>query len=106
MILLDTSLGGMNAIFKNVKASKCESVNIISLFEFLKYDSIDQLQCLDTKKIRGTKNSLFEIREGSIRLFYIIKDNNIVILHVCRKQKNKTEKKDKNLADKRATKYQ
>lgn len=37
------------------------------------------------------------------RIFYIIPDsNNIYLLHACRKQKGKTEKKDKNIVIKRA----
>ena len=37
------------------------------------------------------------------RLFYIVADrNNIYLLHACRKQKNRTEKKDKNIVIKRA----
>lgn len=36
------------------------------------------------------------------RLFYIIADgNNLYLLHACRKQKNRTEKKDKNIVIKR-----
>lgn len=37
------------------------------------------------------------------RIFYITVDcNNIYLLHACRKQKNQTEKKDKNIVIKRA----
>lgn len=37
------------------------------------------------------------------RIFYIIADkNNIYLLHACRKQKNKTEKKDSKIVIKRA----
>ena len=37
------------------------------------------------------------------RLFYIIADgDNLYLLHACRKQKNRTEKKDKNIVIKRA----
>ncbi len=37
------------------------------------------------------------------RMFYIVTDSeNIYIIHVCRKQKNKTEKKDVKIIQKRA----
>lgn len=37
------------------------------------------------------------------RIFYIVVDgDNIYLLHACRKQKNKTEKKDQNIVIKRA----
>ena len=36
------------------------------------------------------------------RIFYIRDVNNIYILHICRKQKNKTEKKDINIIKTRA----
>ena len=37
------------------------------------------------------------------RIFYITVDkDNIYLLHACKKQKNKTEKKDKNIVIKRA----
>ena len=37
------------------------------------------------------------------RIFYIMKDKeNIYLLHACRKQKNKTEKKDAHIVRKRA----
>ncbi|MCM1050040.1 MAG: type II toxin-antitoxin system RelE/ParE family toxin [Clostridiales bacterium] len=37
------------------------------------------------------------------RIFYVVADeNNMYLLHACRKQKNQTEKKDKKLVIKRA----
>nr|DAU18235.1 MAG TPA: protein of unknown function DUF891 [Bacteriophage sp.] len=36
------------------------------------------------------------------RIFYVILNDTIYILHACRKQKNKTEKQDANIVKKRA----
>ena len=45
---------------------------------------------------------IYEVIKGSLRVFYTSYDGDIYIVHICRKQKNKTELKDIKLAEKRA----
>lgn len=63
--------------------------------------TIDDLNSLDIKPIEG---KIWEIRfKRYNRIFYVLKEKeNIYLLHGCKKQKNATEKQDKNLAIKRA----
>ena len=59
---------------------------------------------LDSLLIKRWENKIYEVyfRKHN-RIFYIIADeNNLYLLHVCRKQKNKTEKTDSYLVKKRA----
>lgn len=50
------------------------------------------------------RNLIYEVYfQKHNRIFYIMVDkDNIYLLHACRKQKNKTEKKDANIVRKRA----
>ena len=51
----------------------------------------------------GKKEFTKFIFTNTIVFFYIIADgDNLYLLHACRKQKNRTEKKDKNIVIKRA----
>lgn len=52
--------------------------------------------CEDTKRI---EQGLFEIRKSGHRIYYIYCMGNLVyLLHACKKQKNKAEESDKDLA--------
>ena len=61
---------------------------------------INALAELDTRQLRG---KLWEIRFSQNRIMYIIADNdNINFLHACKKQKEKAERFDLEIAIKRA----
>lgn len=82
---------------------------VLSLAQDEKIDGLSVLQdmedgkfdCLKTKKWSGKIWEVYFRKHN--RIFYITADGtNIYLLHACRKQKNKTEKKDKNIVIKRA----
>lgn len=89
------------------KDSILEYIN--SLTEDEKIDAFSVLECMENNEFdklfyKQWYKKIYEIyfRKHN-RLFYIVADkNNIYLLHACRKQKNKTEKKDKNIILKRA----
>ncbi len=59
---------------------------------------------LDKIRYKCWKKKIYEVYFFKHnRIFYIIADkNNIYLLHACRKQKNKTEKKDSKIVINRA----
>jgi phage-related protein len=71
------------------------------ILEKLENGSVEDLNKLDVKHFDG---KIWEIRfRKHNRLFYVLKRNeDIFLLYGCKKQKNKTELKDRNLAIKRA----
>lgn len=82
---------------------------IKSLPDDEKVDGFSVLQCLengemDKIKFKRWKKKIYEVYfYKNNRIFYIVADgNNIYVLHACRKQKNKTEKKDIKIIMKRA----
>lgn len=84
-----------------------ESLN--SLPEEEKLDGLQVLDCMQNNKFdhllyKRWEKKVYEVyfRKNN-RIFYVVADtNNIYILHVCRKQKNKTEKNDSKIVKKRA----
>lgn len=82
---------------------------INSLPEDEKVDGFSVLQCLEKDEMDKIKCKCWQKKIYEVyffkhnRIFYIIADkNNIYLLHACRKQKNKTEKKDSKIVIKRA----
>lgn len=81
----------------------------MSLPEEEKIDGLSVLKDMEDNKldsllIKKWENKIYEVyfRKHN-RIFYIIADeNNLYLLHACRKQKNKTEKTDGDLVKKRA----
>lgn len=82
---------------------------ITSLTEDEKVDALSVLEdmekgkteCLTMKKWDGKVWEVYFRKHN--RIFYVtVEGTNIYLLHACRKQKNKTEKKDKNIVIKRA----
>jgi len=75
-----------------------ESVDGTSVIEALEDGRLDEL------KINHWQGKIYEIyfyRHN--RIFYVaIEDTDIYLLHACKKQKNKTEKKDAQIIIKRA----
>ena len=67
------------------------------------------MQCMEKGEIDKIQFKQWQKRVYEVyfykhnRFFYIIADgDNLYLLHACRKQKNRTEKKDKNIVIKRA----
>ena len=60
--------------------------------------------CLDELNIKPWQGKVWEVYfYKHNRIFYVSIDNeNVYLLHACRKQKNKTETTDKNIVIKRA----
>ena len=72
-------------------------------------DGFYVLECLENGEMNKIKFKRWQKKVYEVyfykcnRIFYIVSDaENIYLLHACQKQKNKTEKKDKNLVIKRA----
>ena len=75
-----------------------------------KTDGLSVLECMengefDKIKFKRWEKKIYEVYfQKHNRIFYIVVDKeNIYLLHACRKQKNKTEKTDKKLVQKRAS---
>lgn len=70
------------------------------------YDVLEQLEkgatdCLKIKKWEGKILEVYFFKHN--RIFYVVADvETIYLLHACRKQKNKTEKKDSKIIITRA----
>ncbi len=82
---------------------------INSLPDDEKVDGFSVLECLEKEEMDKIKYKCWQKKIYEVyffkhnRMFYIIVDkNNIYLLHACRKQKNKTEKKDSKIIIKRA----
>lgn len=72
-------------------------------------DAFSVLKCMEEEEFDKIKFKQWQKRVYEVyfykhnRLFYILADgSNLYLLHACRKQKNRTEKKDKNIVIKRA----
>lgn len=77
---------------------KDEKVDGYSVLADLENDDLDGLII---KQWQGKVNEVYFKKYN--RIFYVTVDgNDIYLLHACKKQKNKTEKTDKNIVIKRA----
>ncbi|MDD3339351.1 MAG: type II toxin-antitoxin system RelE/ParE family toxin [Lachnospiraceae bacterium] len=75
-----------------------EKVDAFSVLEDMENGKMD---CLTTKRWYGKVWEVYFRKHN--RIFYVTVDGmDTYLLHACRKQKNKTEKKDKNTVIKRA----
>jgi len=82
---------------------------IDTLSEKEQIDAFSVLKCMEEGEFDKIQFKQWQKRVYEVyfykhnRLFYILADgNNLYLLHACRKQKNRTEKKDKNIVIKRA----
>ena len=82
---------------------------IDTLTESEQIDALSVLKCMEKNEFNKIQFKKWHKRVYEVyfqkhnRLFYIVADgSNLYLLHACRKQKNKTEKKDKNIVIKRA----
>ena len=97
MLNFHKSLKGMSAAKTNE-----ERVNLRELFESLNADLNTTLKEETIKKIKGLSVSAWEIIVGNLRVFYVYDTPGITVVHISRKQKNKTEKPDLKIVEKRA----
>jgi phage-related protein len=75
-----------------------ERVDALSVLEDIENDKTD---CLVMKRWSGKVWEVYFRKHN--RIFYVTDNGtDMYLLHACRKQKNKTEKKDKNIVIKRA----
>ena len=82
---------------------------IKSLTEDERIDAFSVLECLESNRMDEIKFKRWEKKVYEVyfykhnRIFYIVADEeNMYLLHACRKQKNQTEKRDKKIVIKRA----
>jgi hypothetical protein len=91
--------GGKDLIVEYIDGlSKSEIIDGYSVIDAFKADRIEELK---TKPWRGKIWEVYFYKGN--RIFYVIADGeDVYLLHACRKQKNKTEKKDAEIVVKRA----
>ncbi len=100
----------MKLHFYQSKAGKnliLDYVNSLPMDEQI--DGYSVLKCLEEGKLEQVRFKRWEKKIYEVyfykhnRIFYITIDNcNMYLLHACKKQKNKTEKKDKKIVEARA----
>jgi len=94
-----TTSGGKDLILNYIlKLPKDEKVDGLSVLEYMQDGSFDKL---NIKPWQGKVWEVYFYKHN--RIFYvIIEDNDVYLLHACKKQKNKTENVDKDIVIKRA----
>jgi len=99
-----TSAGGKNVIIDYIEKLPNELKAVA--YSIRQKISKDGLLALDVLTTRQLKGKLYEIKFSNQRMMYVLKDGDaIYFLHICKKQKNKAEKKDIDIAIKRAKSY-
>jgi phage-related protein len=93
--------GGKDLILDYINGlSKDEKVDGYSVLQNLEENKLDELMI---KTWRGKISEVYFYKHN--RIFYVVADGeNMYLLHACRKQKNKTEKRDSDIVVNRATK--
>lgn len=90
-----STAGGKEVIDVIKKASIKDKAKIHIVLEQLKQNGVDALSNFNTKTI---ENPVKEIKVGSWRIFYFVHNEIVYLLHITYKQKNKTEKIDREKA--------
>ena len=93
--------GGKNLITDYIDAlPPDERLRIYDIRFIIREKGLDAFQKLQTRPLRG---KLWEIKITQTRIMYIIIDSdNVVFLHICKKQKNRAKKQELNKALQRA----
>ncbi|MDO5440360.1 MAG: type II toxin-antitoxin system RelE/ParE family toxin [Erysipelotrichaceae bacterium] len=96
-----TTSGGKNVILSYIDSLPIElKIVAYGIRKKIRDDGLIAFQALNTRKLKG---KLYEIKFSNQRIMYVIRDSDrVYFLHICKKQKNKAEKKDIDLAIKRA----
>ena len=91
--------GGKDLIVSYIESlPKAEAVDGYSVIQAFKEDRTDEVK---TSLWRGKISEVYFYKHN--RIFYVIADGeDVFFLHACRKQKNKTEKKDADIVVNRA----
>ena len=90
---------GRKAVMDYIKSlPEDEQTDGLSVLNNMEQDHMDKVN------FKRWEKKVYEVYfYRSNRIFYIVVDSeNIYLLHACKKQKNKTEKKDKKIVIKRA----
>lgn len=93
------SASGKDLILEYMKSLPvAERIDGFSVLENLENDELEKV------KFKRWNKKVYEVYfYKDNRIFYVVADeNNMYLLHACRKQKNQTEKKDKKIVIKRA----
>lgn len=93
------SSSGRDLIFEYIDSlPEEEKVDGFSVLEYMENGDFDKI------KFKRWAKKVYEVYFfNHNRIFYIVADgDNIYLLHACKKQKNKTEKKDKRIVEERA----
>lgn len=102
MIIHDYSTaGGKNVILQYIERLPIKlKIEAYLIRQNIVTDGLKAFEILDTRHLKG---KIYEIRFSNQRIMYLIKDkDNVYFLHICKKQKNKTESKDLQKAIQRA----
>ena len=85
--------GGKNVIVEYIEAlSKNERLEIYDIRDEIRKSGLDAFEKINTRQLRG---KLWEIKASQTRIMYVIVDmDRVVFLHICKKEKGKTEKKE------------
>lgn len=96
-----STAGGKNIIFEYImKLPADERAMIIDIRNEIEKSGYDAFEKINTRQLRG---KLWEIKALQTRIMYVIVDgDSVAFLHICKKQKGKTEKKEIELALQRA----
>ena len=99
-----TTAGGKNLILAYIhELTEDLRAIVYQIREDISKYGIDAFVSLQTRQLIG---KLWEIKFKNQRIMYVIIDRDAVyFLHICRKQKNKAERKDIETAVKRAGEY-
>lgn len=91
-VIFHESIGGISYLEKIAK-TKEDKVELFLLIKKLIEDTSLTLACCTIKKIQGTKMKIFEIIKKDYRIFYIIRDDNFIVLDITLKKKIKLKKR-------------
>lgn len=86
------ALGGVKYIDKVAKEKKDRVILLLLLKEIIE-DPEMTFKVHTTKKLKGFKEKVYEIRKEDYRIFYLLNDDCMHILDIIKKKKNHTEMK-------------
>ena len=96
-----TTKGGKNLILSYIdKLPNRQRQEAYEIRKMIQKDGMLALQILNTRQLKG---KLYEIKFSGQRIMYVVRDkDSIYFLHMCSKQKSRTERIHLQLAIKRA----
>lgn len=83
--------GGKDLIFEYIDSLPIiEKADALTILEKIEKEGIMAFEVLNTRQLKG---KLWEIKFSINRIMYVIADeDNVYLVHACKKQKGKTEK--------------